>query len=288
MELGYNTLLVLSSVVALGIANGIIGVYIMLYKKALVSDAVSHAALPGIALGYFIADYMGLDITKSFPLLLMCAAVSGYSAIYCIEYLLHHTRLKEDAAIAINLSVYFAIGIVLFSIIQSLDNGSNRSGIDSFLLGQTSGISKNEATFIIISSIAFVLLALSHHKHLLFQSFDFITSKHLNPAHQRTKRLLPILMMGVICIGLKTTGAILVLALLIIPAATARLCSHKNVAIIIISAITGASCAAIGTLLSASELNSPAGSTITAILFFVFMTIFFIYLLFKSGRLKNG
>jgi len=274
MEIGFNTLLVLLSVMALGLANGVIGVYVMLYKKALVSDAASHAALPGIALGYFIANFWGLESANALPVLLMGAAITGFGAIYSIDKILKLTKLKEDAAIAIALSVYFALGIVLFSIIQSLDNGTNRSGLDSFLLGQASGITTQEAYFITFSSVVLAIIAIFHHKHLIFQSFDPVLSRHLSPSNAWTQRLLPLLMMGVICIGLKTAGAILILALLIIPAGCARLCSNNNKGIIMLATSIAILGAIGGTLISATPLNPPTGATITATLFVIFLVIF--------------
>lgn len=290
MTMGLNTALVLLSVISLGTSAGIMGVYVMLHKKTLMSDAVSHATLPGLALGYFIGIWLGLDEAHNLPLLLGFAAFTGYLSSLLIERIIKKTILPEDSAIAIGLSSFFALGIVLFGLIQSIDFGTNRSGLDRFLLGQTSGITMQDTLFITVTSLAVAILVLFHHKQFVFSGLDPVLFRHLHTKPDATLRMLTILMLVILCLGLKTTGAILVLALLIIPAATARLWSERNKVLVLLAALIGALGSAAGTLLSANLDDAPTGATITMVLFSAFIISLIIHytaLLSRSKRTQK-
>lgn len=179
------------------------------------------------------------------------------------------TRLSEDSAISSTLALFFGLGIVLFSLIQNMESG-NRSGLDSFLLGQTSGITYLDAVIISSVSLIIALLALTFHRHFIIQSFDAAFAKLYAPLQGRSERILSLLMLIIVCTGLKTTGAILILALLIIPAASARLWSDNNKPVIAFSAFIGLLSALCGTLLSAAYENVPTGAAIVVFSFAIF------------------
>lgn len=266
---GFNTLLVLCGVSVLGAACGIIGAYILLHKKALVSDAVSHAALPGLAFGFFIAYALGLDGGRFLPLLLAGAALSGALASALIGRIIAFRRLSEDTAISVTLSVFFGLGIVLFSIIQNLEGG-NRSGLESFLLGQTSGLVIADVLFISLIGVFGGGLALALHRYFMIASFDPDFFR-LNSSLKAAPRILSALMLLIVCAGLKTTGAILILALLIIPPAAARLLSDKGRIMVSLSALIGAASAIGGAALSSILQNVPTGATIVVCAFALFL-----------------
>jgi len=273
--------LVLLSVLSLGAACGVIGAYIMLYKKSLVSDAVSHATLPGIGIGFMLALWAGLDDGRFLPFLLMGAAFTGYIASRIIHWINTKTRLSEDSAISSTLSFFFGLGIVLFSLIQNMESG-NRSGLDSFLLGQTSGITYSDAIIISVVSLATAILALAFHRHFILQSFDASFAKLNAPLQGRLERTLSILMLVVVCTGLKTTGAILILALLIIPAACARQWSENTKPMIALSAVAGVISALSGVLFSAGYANLPTGASIVMCSFIIFAASLAIKLGYKA------
>lgn len=286
MEIGYNTLLVLISVMALSLASGQVGTHLMLHKKTLVSDSVAHATLPGLALGYFLSLYLELDDGRNLILLLSVGAMTGYLAQKVITLILNHSALSEDSAIAISLSVFFALGILLFGIIQTMDNAGNRSGLDSFLLGQTSGMTYEDAILITLGSLIIFSLGFFLHKRLVFSGFDPMQSAHLDPYSALGRRCLSALMLGVVCVGLKTTGAILILALLIIPPATARLWSGRNRMIALLSLGLSMAGSITGVLISARYDGFPTGATITLTLFAIF-TVSLLYTLLKQYAISN-
>ena len=108
----YNTRIVILGVAFLGAAAGLIGSFTLLRKRALMGDALSHAALPGIALAYILATLAGGN-GKSLPLLLLGATLSGMLGVVVILWIRNRTRLKEDTALGIVLSVFFGAGVAL-------------------------------------------------------------------------------------------------------------------------------------------------------------------------------
>jgi len=127
---GHNTSVVLAGTTLLGGAAGLVGAFALLRKRSLMADALSHATLPGICLAFIISASLGID-GKSVPVLLVGGAITGIASVLCIQLILHHTRIKEDAAIGIALSVFFGIGIVLQSYIQTM-SGGDQGGLGRF------------------------------------------------------------------------------------------------------------------------------------------------------------
>jgi manganese/zinc/iron transport system permease protein len=123
LSAGYNTAVVVVGTACLGIAAGTIGTFLLLRRRALVSDALSHSTLPGIALAFLIATWLGFE-GRSLPVLLTGALASGVLGVLAIQAIARYTRLSEDAAIGAVLSVFFGAGVVLLSHIQTLETGA--------------------------------------------------------------------------------------------------------------------------------------------------------------------
>ena len=122
LQLGYNATLVALGATLLGIAAGVTGSFLFLRKRALVSDAVSHATLPGIGLAFIVMVGLGGD-GRFLPGLMLGAALSSGFGLVLIAWMIRRTRLSEDAAIGAVLSVFFGAGIVLLTVIQSMTAG---------------------------------------------------------------------------------------------------------------------------------------------------------------------
>ncbi len=112
----YNTRVVVLGTMLLGLAAGLIGSFALLRKRALMGDALSHATLPGIGFAFIVGTLLGLD-GKSLPLLLAGAAASGLLGVGCILLIHNMTRLKEDTALAIVLTVFFGAGMAILGVI---------------------------------------------------------------------------------------------------------------------------------------------------------------------------
>lgn len=262
--IGSNTLWVLCGVISLSSACALIGYYTMLFRQSLTTDAVSHATLPGVAIGFFVSYYLGLDDGRFLPLLLLGAALTGGLCSYLISFIISRTRLSEDTAIAATLSVFFGLGILLLSVIQNMEGG-NRSGLDSFLLGQVSGLSFFDVWLITFISIAVMITAALQHKRFMLYSFDQNFGQLNDGKTKQTLFTIASLILIIVCVGLKTAGAVLILAMLIIPPASARLLSDNTKTLLTLSLACGVISASIGALLSAYGENIPTGAAIVCV-----------------------
>jgi manganese/zinc/iron transport system permease protein len=144
----YNTRLVILGCAMLGAACGLVGVFLLLRKRSLIADAICHASLPGIAIAFFVSLAFGGQGRQ--PLVLLAgAALSGCLGALAVMALRRFTQLKEDAALGIVLSVFFALGMVLLSLVQQTESG-NAAGLEGFIYGNTAGIVAQDAKLIAI------------------------------------------------------------------------------------------------------------------------------------------
>ena len=256
----FNTRVVVVSVAMLGMAAGIVGTFTLLRKRALVSDTVSHATLPGIAVAWLVMVALG-GTGKWFPGLLLGAAAGGLAAIAAVLVVRSVARLHEDAALGIVLSVSFGIGIALLGLIQQMRRGS-AAGLDSFIYGKTASMLAADAMLIGVTSLILLVIAALLFKELNLLCFDapYAASQGLPVG------LLDVVMLGLVVavtvIGLQAVGLILIVALLITPAAAARFWTHDLRLMTVLAALIGATGGFIGAGLSALVPRLPAGAVI--------------------------
>jgi len=263
LQAGFNSAVVVAETACLRVAAGTIGSFMLLRKRALVSDALSHATLPGIAVAFLIATWLGME-GRSLPVLLAGALASGTLGVVTIHAIARHTRLPEDAAIGAVLSVFFGIGVVLLSHIQTLATG-NQAGLKTFILGQTAAMNRGEAMAIAGLALAALIAAV-----LLFKEFRLICFDPGFAAGQGwpTTRI-DLTLMGlttlVTVIGLQTVGLILIIALLIVPPAAARFWTERLSVMVVVAAVLGGLSGWLGASLSALVPRLPAGAVIVLV-----------------------
>lgn len=277
-QAGYNTSIVLAGVIALGIGGGVIGVFSFLRKRALISDAISHATLPGIAIAFLIGIALG-GTGRNLALLMAGAATTGVLGVLCVQWIRDYTRLPEDTAIGTVLSVFFGLGIVLLSHIQTLE-AAGQAGLNSFLLGSTAALTAGEAQLIGGASLFTILIAL-----LLLKEFGAVAFDEGFAAAQgwRIARLdlaMIGLLLAIVAIGLKTVGLVLIIALVIIPPASARFWTEKLGRLVALSGAFGGLAGWTGGSLSALLPDMPAG----AVIVLAAATIFAFSLMFAPQR----
>lgn len=275
---GYNTRVVTTGVTLLGVAAGVVGTFTFLRRRSLLSDALSHATLPGICLAFLLAVALGVP-ARSLPILLLGAAVSGAMGLLCVQWISHHTRLNEDAAIAIVLSSFFGLGVVLLTVIQIVESGS-QAGLDSFIMGQTAAMSAGEAWSIGLLALVAIVVTWFFYKELLLYSFDADFAQGLGWSVARLDLLIASLTVFVTVIGLQAVGLILVVALLIIPPVAARFWTEKLHFMLGLSGFFGGLSAFMGARLSAVYPNLPTGAVIVICAGVLFM----VSLLFAPQR----
>ncbi|MYH60002.1 MAG: metal ABC transporter permease [Boseongicola sp. SB0675_bin_26] len=267
-QLGYNATLVTVAAVLLGIAAGVTGTFLFLRKRALVSDAIAHATLPGIGLAFIVLTLSGHD-GRHLPGLLAGSAITAMSGLFAVQWLSSRTRLSEDAAIGAVLSAYFSLGIVLLTVIQAMSTGQ-QAGLESFLLGVTAGMLLSDAILIALGGMLVVGLVLLFRRPMSLVSFDpgFASTSGVRP--DRIDLTMMGLVLGVTVVGLKVVGLILIVALLIIPPVTARFWTDRVELVVILAGAFGGIAAWLGAGLSASAPDLPTGPLIVLVSFCLF------------------
>ena len=274
----HNTRVVVIGTTLLGLASGVVGAFMLLRKRALVGDALSHAALPGIGVAFLAATWLGRD-GKSLPLLLAGATVSAVLGMATILAIRHLTRIKEDAALAIVLSVYFGAGVCVVGLIQKL-SAANAAGLDTFIYGKTASMLKSDAILIGVAATAATLTCVLLFKEFTLLCFDQGFAASRGWPVGLLDALLMAMVILVTVVGLQAVGLILVIALLVIPPAAARFWSDRLSVMVACSALLGALSGWIGASASALWARLPAG----AVIVLVAAGMFIISMLFGPGR----
>jgi manganese/zinc/iron transport system permease protein len=260
LNAGYNAALVGIGAALLGLTAGALGCFILLRGRALVSDAVSHATLPGVCLAFIVMAMFGGD-GRFLPGLLAGAALSAGLGLLCVDWLTRRTRLTEDAAIGAVLSVSFGIGIVLMTVIQTLNIGKP-AGLSGFLLGGAAAMLRSEAETVLVAGLLSALAAFAMRRAMLLTAFDGMYAETLGISTRRTDLAMMGLALAVAVIGLKIVGLILIVALMIIPPVAARFWTERADVMIGIAGSIGALSGYVGTAISASGEKLPTGAVI--------------------------
>jgi manganese/zinc/iron transport system permease protein len=239
----------------LGVVGGGLGTYAVLRGQSLLGDAVSHAALPGIALAFLLTG------SKAPVVLMLGAGVAGVAATLAILGVTSATRVKYDSALGLMLSVFFGLGLVLLTYIQH-HAGASQAGLDSFLFGQAAALVQSDViTMAVLGSIALggMLLFWKEFKLLAFDP-DFGASLGF-PIRALDVGLTTLLVVAIV-IGLQTVGVVLMSAVIIAPAAAARQWTDRLGVMTALAALFGAGSGVGGAVLSAATPNLPTGPTI--------------------------
>jgi len=238
--------------VLLGISCGLLGSFIVVRKMALVGDALSHAVLPGVALGFL------WNSTKDPVAILVGATVAGLLGTMCVGWLTRTTKLKEDAALGMVLASFFAVGICLMGLIQRLPTG-NKSGIDKFLFGQAAALSTQDVTLMAgTTALTIVILALLY-KEFLVTSFDPVFARTIGLPVRLLHDGMMLLLAFAVVVALQAVGVVLVSAMLITPASAAYLLTDRMHRMLLLSALFGMFAGLAGSFLSFLGNNLPTG-----------------------------
>jgi manganese/zinc/iron transport system permease protein len=271
---GFNTSVVILGTTLLGLAAGIVGVFALLRKRSLMTDALSHATLPGIALAFLFVSALGGE-GRSLPVLLVGASVTGVLGVLCVQAIVRHTRLHEDAAIGAVLSVFFGAGVVGLSYIQA-NAASGAAGLNTFIYGQTAAMQPRDAVLMGALALGAVVAATFFIKEFTLVCFNDAFAK----VGGWPVSLIDLLMMAMVVLvtvaGLQAVGLILVVAMLIIPAVAARFWTERLWLLVTLAGAIGAASGYAGSVASSLLPRKPAGAVIvlTAGALFAFSMLF--------------
>ena len=255
IHLDYTLMIVAIGAALLGAVSGTLGTYAVLRRQSLLGDAISHAALPGIAIAFLLTG------SKTPLILVLGAAVAGWLGTLFILSIVRLTRIKYDSALGIILSTFFGFGLVLHTLIQRTGN-ANQAGLDTFLFGQAATILESDVLTIgILGGIAIVIM-LVFWKELKLLVFDEGFAASLGFPIRALDILLTSLLVIAIVLGLQAVGAVLMSAMLAAPAVAARQWTDKLSVMMLLAACFGALAGVSGTIISSSASRIPTGPTI--------------------------
>ena len=243
----------------LGVISGVLGCFAVLRRESLMGDALSHAALPGVALAFLLA---GRDLS----VLLIGAGIGSWIALRFVSAVLSTTRIKQDAAMGIVLAGWFAAGIALLTYIQSIPDAS-QAGLDHFIFGQAAAIVESDIELFSIVGVVVVIALALFWKEFKLVTFDpeFASANGFRVGFINT--MLSTLVVVAIVLGLQLAGVILMVGMLIAPAIAARQWTRRLNQMVILAGVFGAFSGGIGAVISAFDSDIPTGPTIIVVAF---------------------
>lgn len=236
----------------LGICCGLMGAFLVVRKLSLLGDALSHAVLPGVALGFL------WGMTKDPLAIFIGATVAGLLGAGTVQLLHHTTRHKEDAAIGFVLASFFGIGVCLMTMIQNVPGG-NKSGLDKFMFGQAAALGRGDVILLAVVTLLALGAVVLFCKEFTITSFDPGFARSLGLPVQVFHYSLMLLLAFAIVSALQAVGVVLVTAMLVIPAAAAFLLTDRIGVLLALSAAFGMGAGAMGAFFSFVGRNLPTG-----------------------------
>ncbi len=247
-----NVFYVLAGCVILGAASATVGSFTFLRKRSLMGDALAHAALPGVCMAFLLTG------TKDPFVILIGATVSCWLGALSVDWIVRHTRCKEDSALGIVLTVFFGTGILLLTHIQQTGSAA-QSGLDKFLFGQAASIIGRDVWVIGGTGLAMILGVALGFKEFKVVSFDPGFARALGLRTKIIEAALATLIVLGVAIGLQAVGVVLMAALLVTPAAAARYWTERLQVMILLAALFGGISGALGAYVSYLSPRMPTG-----------------------------
>ena len=257
----------------LGVSSGVLGSFAVLRQQSLLGDMLSHAALPGVCLGFLIAG------GRLLVPILAGALLTGAVAALFMLLLIRRSRLKTDAAIGAALSVSFAFGLVLLTYIGN-QNNAGQAGLDAFLFGQAAAMLPSDVRVMGVVTFITVGVVLLFWKEFKVSTFDPGFAGSLGLPVLALDVLLIVTIALAVVIGLQLVGVVLMTAMIIAPGAAARQWSGSLGTMTVLAAFFGALGGVAGALLSATGRGLATGPMIVICI----SVLVFVSLLVAPGR----
>lgn len=242
--------------IMVGIICGVIGSFIVLRGMALMGDAISHAVLPGVAISYML----GINFFYG-------AVVTGVLTALGIGIISQNSRIKNDSSIGLVFSAMFALGIILITVAQSATD------LTQILFGNVLSVRTSDMIITLIVGAVVLLAVFLFYKELLVSSFDETMAAAYGLKVRMIHYGIMVLLTLVTVASLQTVGVILVVAMLITPAATAYLLTNRLSTMIFLAAFFGAASSVIGLYISFLS-NLPSGPVIVLATTAIFVLVF--------------
>ncbi len=239
----------------LGLISGVLGSFAVLRRQSLLGDTLSHAALPGVCLGFIIAG------TRDLGSILAGALVTGALAALFMLALTRNSRLKTDAGMGVALSVFFAIGVVLLTHVQNT-GGASQGGLDTFLFGQAAALLREDLWIMGAITAAALVVVLAFWKEFKLVSFDPVFAASLGLPVLALEVALTVMIALAVVVGLQMVGVVLMAAMVIAPAAAARQWARRLESMVVLAALFGMAGGVAGAVISALGRGLSTGPLI--------------------------
>ena len=243
-----------------GLSLGVLGCFVVLRRMALIGDALSHAVLPGVVIAFIVTQSDGAGG------LLLGALLAGLSTAVLINVVGRFSRTKEDSAIGIVFTALFALGIILIS---NLPRGTHFD-LECFLFGDPLAVGPTDLWMMaLICPTVLVIVGLLYQRFKLV-SFDPVVAAAMGVSVAAYHYLLMGMLSATVVAGLKTTGVILVVAMVITPASAAYQLTNRFWVMLVLSGVFGAVAALLG-MSVAFVTNSPTGPAMVIVAVVIFV-----------------
>jgi len=236
----------------LGISCGLLGCFIVVRRLSLMGDALSHAVLPGVAIGFL------WNMTKDPIAIFWGATIAGLLGAMAVSLIGQTTAIKQDSALGMILAGFYGLGIVLFTMIQNMPL-SDQAGLDKYLFGQAAALSVSDIKLMGVVALLAIVLVVVFYKEFLVTSFDADFARSLGVSERFFHYLMMLLLAFAVVVSLQAVGVVLVSALLITPASAAYMLTDRMHRMLILAALFGMFSGIVGAFLSFMGNSLPTG-----------------------------
>ncbi len=257
LPLPYTDAVVALGALVLGVTAGVLGAFAVLRERSLVGDALAHAALPGVCVAFLLT---GVKDTAG---LLVGAAVAGLLGAVLVVGLERGGRLRPDAAIGVVLSSFFSLGIVLLTAIANRDD-ADQAGLERYLFGQAAGLAERDVVVTGVLGLVAIAVVAACFRALKVTLFDAQYAASTGLPARAVELLTTALLVVAVVIGVRMVGAILMVAMLVIPASAARQLTDRLAVLLPLAGLIGGAVGVAGALIS-SRAEAPTGPVIVLV-----------------------
>ncbi len=262
-----NATWVLIGTILLGVSASVIGSFAFLRKRSLMGDVLAHAALPGVMTAFILFH-------ANSPILMFFGAIfSSFMGLFLMNWLPKNTKIKPDAAMAITLSFFFALGLMELSYIQGLEV-AGKSGLDKILFGQAAAMLPSDLYLLSIVSVSILSLVFIFFDKFRLIAFNRIYAKSLGLNMALYEGILALLIVTSVVIGLQIVGVVLMAAVLLTPVAAARFWTKNLAAMLIAAGLIGGFSGLISANISYMAPSMPTGPWMVVVLSVLFIFSF--------------